>query len=607
MDLTIGIILVFLTGASLSMALLFFVGKRSRRASLDQLAAEAVATRDETTEWVASLVRGFGQLMEQSTTAVGFVVVSLDQGFASCNRAAARLLGWPLDWPDQPPQPVQMLDVLQKRFPDLTDGSEILSVSDHDTAIWLEVNRLWLDSVLILSLHDITVQVAARQQALYEQRHDVQTGVLNHRTFLELLGELFKEKERLGHACVALFEINSLKDMNNQLGFSTVTAYLRQFAEHILNAMPSQAIFSRHASNEFFGFFYGYPDAQTLRQAINRLWDDLSALTVESETGERLSLGVTGGLSWYPRDGEHYQELLDYAKFAAYIDKRNGQKGLLSFDRENYLQNGYLLKGREALAELIERNLVRYAFQPVIDVTKGKVFGYEMLMRPQSTVIRSPVDVINLARVQGKLQHVEKMTWFSGMQTYADAVSKGLLAYDAKVFINSIGGVVLADQELERFQETFYDLIKNLVIEITETDQDDESTIRIKRQMARLWRAQIAIDDFGSGYNSELSLLFFQPDIVKVDRAIVQGVDSDPDRQVILKNLITYARQRQIRVLAEGIETREELQEVIACGVDYVQGYYLGRPDFVPRGLTDRQVLEIGEYRYGRRAEVLGN
>ena len=103
--------------------------------------------------------------------------------------------------------------------------------------------------------------------------------------------------------------------------------------------------------------------------------------------------------------------------------------------------------------------------------------------------------------------------------------------------------------------------MKNLVIEITETEQNDELSSKKKRQIADDWKAMLALDDYGTGYNGEVALLLFQPNIIKVDINIVHGVDRDSDRLNLLKNIIQYARQRNIRVLAEGVGSRDELKK----------------------------------------------
>ena len=135
-----------------------------------------------------------------------------------------------------------------------------------------------------------------------------------------------------------------------------------------------------------------------------------------------------------------------------------------------------------------------------------------------------------------------------------------------------------------------------MVIEITENEETSAELTERKKAAAAAWGAQIALDDFGTGFNSERILVDIAPDIVKVDISIVREINLNPNRQALLRNLIGYARERGIMVLAEGVETREELETLIAMGVDYLQGFYLARPDFgvpkVPMGVVE----EIGKF-----------
>ena len=104
---------------------------------------------------------------------------------------------------------------------------------------------------------------------------------------------------------------------------------------------------------------------------------------------------------------------------------------------------------------------------------------------------------------------------------------------------------------------------------------------------------KIAIDDFGAGYSNETTLLEAAPDFVKIDKEIVREIHKDLDRQDIIKNLIVYTRKRDIKVIAEGIETREELEKLVELGVDYVQGYYISKPKAKPSKIKEDLVQEI--------------
>ena len=129
------------------------------------------------------------------------------------------------------------------------------------------------------------------------------------------------------------------------------------------------------------------------------------------------------------------------------------------------------------------------------------------------------------------------------------------------------------------------------IVELLESESADEDSTAHKENVVQRWGGQIALDDYGTGYNSEYALLSLEPNIIKIDRSIISGCDQDADRRMIIENLVKLAKAKGIRVLAEGVETEEEMKTVIDCSVDFLQGYYLAYPSFEP-GPIDPEVAE---------------
>ena len=119
------------------------------------------------------------------------------------------------------------------------------------------------------------------------------------------------------------------------------------------------------------------------------------------------------------------------------------------------------------------------------------------------------------------------------------------------------------------------------------------NNIKEKQKIVARWGAKIALDDFGSGYNSEYALITINPNLIKIDRSIISGCDRDISRTSIITNLVQIAKTKNIMVLAEGVETYNEMRTVIECGVDLLQGYYLTRPLFEPIPIDEKIVGEI--------------
>ena len=116
-----------------------------------------------------------------------------------------------------------------------------------------------------------------------------------------------------------------------------------------------------------------------------------------------------------------------------------------------------------------------------------------------------------------------------------------------------------------------------------------------KKNICRQNHVEIALDDFGSGYSTEEILLAMQPDYIKVDQALIRGIYMDEDKKRLLKNLLSYAKPKDIRVIAEGIENEEDMKTVIGLGVDYMQGHYLGKPSAKAHEISEKIRRQIKE------------
>lgn len=197
-------------------------------------------------------------------------------------------------------------------------------------------------------------------------------------------------------------------------------------------------------------------------------------------------------------------------------------------------------------------------------------------MRPQSETLGSPLDFLRLAREQAKLYQAEKLTWECALESFQRQADGA----DYKLFVNSISNVALAYQDLENLEEKYGDLLKRVVIEVLENDQIEGDTLERFVWLQRRWQCELALDDFGTGYNSEVSLLSIQPAYLKIDMALIRDIHKNRDKYNMVENIISYAKLRKIKVIAEGVECEEEMEALTGLGADYVQGYYMGRPSF---------------------------
>jgi len=204
-----------------------------------------------------------------------------------------------------------------------------------------------------------------------------------------------------------------------------------------------------------------------------------------------------------------------------------------------------------------------------------------------------PGTVLKLANAEGKLPHIERLTWFKGLEAAKALLSDNPVIKNPLFFLNSIANQAINAEDERLVEEMYGPLLHRLVVEVTESERNDRECTDRKIRFVKSHGGKIAIDDYGTGYNSELALVKISADIVKLDMSFVRDVDTDVDKQTLIRNLISYARQRGIAVLAEGVETAAEMNTLIRFGVDYLQGYYFGHPQYQPEAVEERLVLEI--------------
>lgn len=243
---------------------------------------------------------------------------------------------------------------------------------------------------------------------------------------------------------------------------------------------------------------------------------------------------------------------------------------------------------------LMEKNLFKFHFQPIIDARNGRICGYEALMRTDSLINLSPIEILEVAEHYDRLYEVERATIFGILEQY-------LRDYDkfrgCKVFINTIPGHFLNEADCEIFLRKFEKYLDCVIFELTEQDAtSDEELARLKQIHKPGSETQIAIDDYGTGHSNMVNLLRYAPQIIKIDRGLISGIQNDSNKQLFVRNTIDFAHQNGILALAEGVETLDELKAVIDYGIDLIQGFYTARPAEQPlQALSKKVYSEIME------------
>jgi diguanylate cyclase (GGDEF)-like protein len=436
----------------------------------------------------------------------------------------------------------------------------------------------WLQRISKLPVNIETT--SARDAEQCTKVLDPLTGILNRKTFEDKMRELFATPNQLKSAVLAVWDLDNLKYVNDTYGHPIGDEYILAFADCMRKFQKENVFFARRSGDEFITFIYGRTSKKELDMLVQELWDIIRTTNITLPNGEVFRLRASGGIAWYPDDAVKYEDLFSYADFAMYTVKHHRKGTVQAFEPKLYQANKILLQGQEAFNNLLDRQLVSFMIQPIITAQDGKIYGYEMLMRSNVDIFKSPSDILRVAESQSKLYDMELLTWFEAMKTFVEQIKRKVIQADSHVFINSIANQKLQPDMLEAFQTIYADYLSQIVCEFTEEQQVDLEYTKDKQQIMRQWGALTALDDYGGGYNSESILLEITPDIIKIDRNLVKGIDVDDSRKQLVKNLVAYAKERNILILGEGVETKEEFHALLALDVDLLQGYYIGRPTY---------------------------
>lgn len=466
------------------------------------------------------------------------------------------------------------------------------------------VNSKWFrfsftkdENVVMGLVQDITDVVRERSKIEHERDFDVTTDIYNRRAFYRRVEELFAQPERLGVAAFMMMDLDNLKFVNDTFGHEYGDRYIRAAADALKTLTPKNGIVARLSGDEFIAFIYGGGSKDDIRAVIEEFKTALSNSSCTLADGSAYKVRASGGIAWYPDNSQSFEQLIKYADFSMYTIKHSTKGVFAEFDESIYLNNSILITGIQELNRIIDSNDIRFAYQPIIRVSDGYVFGYDALMCPQSETITTISDLLRIAKSGAKLYEIERLTFFLGLASFSRLIESGVIPEDTHLFLNSISECILDERAFKGIEENYRPILKNIVLENLDVDQHDDELIEKKQEIVSRWGGMTALDNFGNGHNNENTMFNINPNMIIIDRNLISGCDADEGKHTVIKNLVHLTRGRGIIVAAQGVENDAELRTVISFGVDLVQGYYLAKPEFTPQPVPDDILEKIAEYR----------
>ena len=434
---------------------------------------------------------------------------------------------------------------------------------------------------VLVTFGDITERKRSQEQIRHLAYHDSLTGLPNRELFLDRLSVALAHAVRYQSGlAVAFVDLDHFKVVNYSLGHSIGDQLLRSVGQRIRAALREEDTVARLGGDEFTALLPGTSDPDAASRIADKLQHAIKQpLLIE---GRELSISASIGIGLFPADGEDADTLLKNADTAMYRSKElgrdqfqfytaaMGQRVMLHLD----------LEGR--LRKALQAGSLMLHYQPFVDLETGRVQGVEALLRWNDAErgMIPPDDFIPLAEVTGLIGELSEWVLRTAASEHAQIVRATRLAPLLAVNLSARqfhrGGVVELIKGILR--DAAFDP-GHLEIEITETIamQDQVRTVETLQQLKDLG-VRISIDDFGTGYSSLSYLHRFPIDTIKIDRSFVRGVATDKTAAGIVRAIIAVARELNLTVVAEGVETEEQLRYLRQLRCDMAQGFLLGRP-----------------------------
>ena len=448
------------------------------------------------------------------------------------------------------------------------------------------------EKLFVLIFSNITERRKAEEELSYLARYDTMTGLPNRSLMQDRLSHALALAKRHDHKLALMFmDLDGFKKINDSLGHQVGDLLLKNTASLIQSCIRQEDTLARLSGDEFILLIEEYRNKDQLVTVAEKILSTLEKPM--SLAGHQVVVTCSLGISQFPTDASEADNLMKYADTAMYYAKSQGKNQFAFYQEEMHEQVMQRLYIENHLRNAINNNELKILYQPLIEFKSGSVIGMEALLRWQSPELGEvyPGDFIALAEETGLIIDIG----YYVMQEVCKQINTFEKELGRKISISvNVSVKQLYGQDfiykLEKLMKK-YDIPPNLLkLEITESMlmANAAQTQNVFLNLKQLG-ALISIDDFGTGYSSLSYLNKFDIDELKIDKEFIADIYNARKEDKVIDAIVALAKSLDMKVVAEGVESKQQFEYLTLRNCDYYQGYLFSRP------ITARQMIDYIE------------
>ncbi|MCZ7384911.1 MAG: EAL domain-containing protein [Candidatus Methanoperedens sp.] len=492
---------------------------------------------------------------------------------------------WDLTHPDHRETIKQRIQIQQK--PRGVFREEVKLITKQGEIRWVDFTAASIElagqPVMLGTAFDITDRKKAEDRLLYDAFHDALTGLPNRNLFMELVGRAFERAKRYtDKTCAVIFmDLDNFKQINDSLGHTIGDKLLIEASKRLTSKQFRAAdTVARLGGDEFVILIEDLQNPSQVIHVSKRIQQEIGKPF--NLDGHEIFITTAIGIATFENSYNHPEEMLRDADTAMYRAKSNGKGQFMLFDSSMHADVAIRLKLESDLRHAIENQEFKVLFQPIISSETRKIIGAESLIRwshPTRGMV-SPVEFIPVAEETGLIVPIGE--WV--LQSVCQQVKSWHDTGNSKIWVSvNFSARQFRDKNLvmlikQTLAKSSLSPI-HLVGEITESVamQDLDYTIKVMNILREIG-LRFAIDDFGTGYSSLSYLNKFPISTVKIDRSFVKKLPNDLNSTAIISAIMTIAHKLNLKIVAEGVETEEQLAFLQSQQCDEIQGFLFYKP-----------------------------